>query len=60
MMVQGLQPWLYLLEGAEGSQVSIYLREGDSLPAGRVPAIPLLQVITEFIPTSLLKAKFLV
>lgn len=52
------QLWLHLLEGAEGSQVGIYPREGDSVPAGHVPAIPMLQVITELTPTSLLKAKF--
>lgn len=60
MMMQVLQPWLHLLEGAEGSQVGINLREGDSLPAGHVPATPVLQVITEFTLTSLLEAKFLV
>lgn len=58
--MQVFQPWLHLLEGAEGSQVSIYPREGDSLPAGHVPAIPVLQVITEFTPTSLLQEKFFV
>lgn len=58
--MQVFQPWLHLLEGAEGSRVSIYPREGDSLLAGHMPAIPRLQVITEFTPTSLLEAKFFV
>lgn len=60
MMVQVFQPWLHLLEGAEGSQAGIYPREGDSLPASHVPDIPMLQVISELTPTSLLEAKFFV
>lgn len=49
-MVQMFQPWLHLLEGAEGCQVGVYPRAGDSLPAATCLPSPCCRSLLSSLP----------